>query len=252
MSRIIQDLKNIWGSTGGIEPQRSDLWQLNLDEVVESLNDILSEQFQPIARFYTSSLTLPDQAVTAETVRRDSRPFQMPSWDAPLDPMRVQFFLDATGNLARTSNLYRVLEAWRRVVRAGRGAMGSERELTLNDDYRIDYAFNLGLVLLKGGSIRPAQASTAQAGQLQPVNALTGLPMLNVLQTNNAGMNAALVAPAQTTPSTKPDFDITALFTLEKCWLAGMKLAELNYAATQVLMLETTIYVENIVEHSTK
>jgi len=177
--RIIVEQKNLWGKAGGkVEPQRADLWQLGLVSVVNGINSFAYEDgaldvVPEIPAYFASSVTLPELRVKAEVYRRDSRSYQMPSWDDPLDAIRVVFLLDA-GSDAKASAIYRVLDAWRALVRAGRGSVSNgystqnmtgapgSRFVALNSDYRSDYAFNIPVTLLKGAVPKVNSTRSAQ------------------------------------------------------------------------------------------
>jgi hypothetical protein len=45
-----------------------------------------------------------------------------------------------------------MLDVWRMAVRAGRGPMSSEFSITLDANYRIDYAFDVRLMLMRPSS----------------------------------------------------------------------------------------------------
>ncbi len=73
----------------------------------------------------------------------------MPGFDEPCDAVKIVFILDSPG--PETSSLiYRVLDQWRQVVRAGRGTMSKGNDILLDANYRIDYAFNINVFLLRG------------------------------------------------------------------------------------------------------
>jgi hypothetical protein len=150
MARIIEQT-NVWGRSQGQEAQRLDLWVLDMTNAVKQIAEQLSVQLPDIPGYFASSITLPELRIQPEVVRRDSRPYNMPSWDLPVDVVRVNFIMDANPDRDQPA-IYQVLDSWRTLVRAGRGAMSTEMSFHLNSNYRIDYNFDLLVYLLRGGS----------------------------------------------------------------------------------------------------
>lgn len=150
MARIIEQ-RNVWGRTKGQEPQRLDLWALDMTSAVQQIAEQLGLQLPDIPGYFASTVALPEQRVQNEIVRRDSRPYQMPGWDVPLEPVRVNFIVDANMD-SEQSIIYQVLDAWRTLVRAGRGGMSTENSVNLNQNYRVDYNFDIMVYLLRGNA----------------------------------------------------------------------------------------------------
>lgn len=236
MGRIIDDQVNIWGKQQGAEIQRSDLWVVNFNQALSGLASVvfsgapmspgLGLPYVPpkLATYYASAVALPDLKVRAEPIRRDSRPYQTPSWDEPLDGIRMTFVLDCfkAGGTALSpyrSDIYQMLDVWRAVVRAGRGAMSNEYAITLDGNYRIDYAFDVQLSLLRGSS-NPT------------VNGQTSTP------TANQTVAASIIN----------DLEFSTQFRLVNCWLGSFKVSELNYDAAKVVQIDTTFYAEDILQ----
>jgi hypothetical protein len=241
MARVIDQQTNPWGRQNqGIEPQRSDLWVVDLSAVVRGLKVALagdSEElsfgierpFLPtiLGSYFAQSVTLPELKVRSEHIRRDSRPYQMPSWDEPCDAATMTFVLDCyrpggNNNNPYTSDIYQVLDIWRAVVRAGRDAMSSEFAITLNSDYTIGYAFNIYLKLLRG-----TLPSYYDSGYDADYVGANGQPVNQVEIIN--------------------DLALAKQFTLINCWLGGFKMSELNYeGGAKAVLLTATIYIEDI------
>src|SRR3546814_9436789 len=137
MARDVTYQKNPWGTQGGEEPQRADLWMIDLGSAVRNLSSVLGISIPVLRPYYAQSVTMPELVVRPDTFRRDSRPYHMPSTDDPPGPVRVVFLLDARD--AKSSEIYKVLDAWRSVVRAGRGGTGAAASVLLNSHSRIAY-----------------------------------------------------------------------------------------------------------------
>lgn len=247
---------NQWGKAGGENPQRNDLWQVDLGQVRYGLNaneDLSIATVPNIPRYYHASVVLPEMKINTETIKRDSRSYNMPSWDAALEPIRMTFVVDDGGKVLNSdssevapSKIYTLLDAWRSVVRAGRGAVGNEPAMTLNAEYRIEYAFPVYIYLLKGQSL-PWDSSHSQVQSTPPGQKTFGSTFdgnggpvwSNALQTKQAANFTQLVTD-------QAGLDVSGVLCLENAWLAGFKLGELNYERTATLMLEATIYADNI------
>lgn len=275
MARDINNQKNPWGTQGGLEPQRADLWVVDISSAIRSIRTVLSLPLPDIPSFYAQSVALPELVVKPEQYRRDSRPYNMPSFDDALQPVRVTFLVDSNDD-EQSSDIYLVLDAWRTIVRAGRGAMGTERHIILNDNYRIDFAFNMHVALVKGGhallqtTTPQAQARSAVAAQ-QPSgtlfnvkkdpSALNQLPMPGdateaAQQQTQTQQQAALFSAGVAnqlkglnSSSVQNNLQIASLYVIENAWLGSFKINDLSYASNQLLTIEAQFYAENIVDH---
>ena len=212
--RVIEEQRNVWGSASpnGQDAQRSDLWVVDLRQVIDGINSVLSntfEQLEPVGSFYAQSVALPTLQVKADQVRRDSRPYNMPTWDEPPGETRLTFILDARVN-ARHSRIYTLLDRWRMLVRAGRGQMGTEAGVNLDEHYRITYAFALPIKLLRGSVPNVVIANIGW----QPGN----------------------------------DLELSGEYLLEKAWLSSFKMGDLSYEGSKTVMLEATIFAENFAD----
>jgi len=235
MARIINDQINTWGREKGVDAQRSDLWVIDFNHVLANLDSTLTDTgamstgvtapYVPmkLSTYYAASVSMPELKVRAEPVRRDSRPYQMPSWDDPLDAIRVVFWLDCykTGGSAVNpfqSDLYQMLEAWRAVVRAGRGQMSSEYAITLNENYSMNYAFDVRVNFLRGSS-NP---------QVTPASTATSFRTASEAVSN--------------------DLEYSLRFRLVNCWLSSFKTTELTYESAKLLQIESIFYAEDILQ----
>ena len=210
-----------------MDAQRSDLWVVDFSTAITGLNGNFTERtLAPKLAAYTSrSVTLPELKTKSDQVRRDSRPYQMPSWDEPLDAIGMTFTLDShksTGDNADpySSDLYQLLTMWRVSVRAGRGAMSKETEVPqLNAKYRVDYAFDVGVRLLRGCS-NPTAVDTVNS-------------------------NSAAYDPTVDSPVVN-DLEFSMQLVLVKCWLGGFKMSELSYDDSKPVTISATFYAEDI------
>lgn len=162
----IDHQKNPWGLRDGLELQRSDLWQLNFDLAIHVLNQVYTKQFGlplfpggSLSPLYAQSVALPSMVTKPDPIRRDSRAYNMPSHDDPVETVRMTFLFESRKS-AEGSIVYNLFNAWRCLVRSGRGGVSDEAAFTLNDHYGIGvwnsatgssgYAFDIVLKMLRG------------------------------------------------------------------------------------------------------
>jgi hypothetical protein len=230
VARIIDFQTNIWGKQGGIDAQRSDQWVVDFTQALTGLSTVVSNTAQistgqpipyvppKLASFFVASVTLPELKIRAEAVRRDSRNYQMPSLDEPCDTVRLVFILDcfkpgANAKGPYQSDIYQMLNTWRTVVRAGRGGLSTEFSIALDAHYRIDYAYDVRLLLMRSSS--------------------------NIQVANNT-------ADQSPDESIMNDLEISTQLRLVNCWLSSFKISELAYEQARVVQLESIFYAEDI------
>ena len=134
--------KNLWGSPGGLEVQRKDLWFIDLTNVAKGLN--FDRLKYPYAM--AQSVSSFEWNMDMDAIRRDSVPHNMPGWDRPPSPIRVTFLYDIG------SSIIDLLHRWRHIIRIGRGPLSSEVALVTEDlenDLGV-YSFDVPIRLLKG------------------------------------------------------------------------------------------------------
>lgn len=256
MARVT-DITNQWGKKGGPDPQRTDLWQVDMSFVIDGINANASvtPKLPQIPRYFATAISIPEQKVRAEQITRDSRVYNVPGKDEPLDPVKISFVMDDGGKVAKgeadaaQSTIYTILDVWRSVVRAGRGAVGSEASIDLGANYRIDYAFPVYIYLLKGQSL-PA-ASTASSVTRMRSSSPT-------FESTFEGGFASGDLESAVSVSSAPTFedalrrgaglDVSGVYQLENCWLAGFKMSDLAYDRSAVLTVEATLYADNILQ----
>ena len=271
MARIRNNILNGWGKSGGADPQRADLWQVDLSSVIAGIRKVSAAGLCPeyIPPYFAASLSLPELKVKPEVYRRDSRAYQMPGFDEPLDAVRIVFHLDdatlATRNqdVVSQSLIYRVLDLWRKVVRAGRGATGVEDSIDLDASYKIEYAYPIYVYLLRGYGLPPTsftQSAVIRQGQQLPA----GFIRVNVgdrdLMLKDAGvgtwlraMNTEVLADRGHLFNSQMEqgLYVSGILQLEWAWLGGFKVGELNYQGNTLVTLEATVYCENIFQVTT-
>lgn len=250
MSRIVTQRQfaqqlNPWGRQGGIDPQRSDLWLIWFTDVVQGLREQASSvadfsELDDIYPYEAQTLALPEQKIRTETVKRDSRAYQTPSWDEPLDPIRMTFLLNVNSGPERRQGILAIFTAWRALIRAGRGAVSREHSFRLNDDYRINFAFDVPVLLLKGGRLRAATTASQATPLLRPN--LAGLPGILV------GPQSSFFSASTTNrPATKTDLEVSYTFRLIKLWLVGWQVQQLSHEETKLLQITATFCADDIV-----
>lgn len=239
MPQTIQYPKNLWGVE--LDPQRNDLWQLQLSQVVNYMNNVLSTAdigakgakfvamlpAESTAVFYSTSVELPNQAITAQAVTRQTTPYAMPGVDEVLAPVRVTFLHDTNGGSYDGSTIYAILALWRALVRTGRGGV-SASDMSIPLGSYIDpttrtrslsprYTFDVPVELYKGGSKNMGFASR-----------LFGTPDI-VVGDNNTGI------------------DYSAGYLIKGMWLQSIQIGALRYSGgTQLLEINTTFGAADI------
>src|ERR1051326_3594086 len=160
--------RNTWGSPNGLNSQRADLWQVDFATAINGIQTALAsnpgmDSAVPakLPSIYLQSISLPELKVGGQVVHRESRPYYVPDYDEPIEPIRMKFNMDAPHRTS-VSEVIKFLTAWRMLVRAGRGSFGQEWSIRLNQDYRIDYAFNVSLRLLRGGTLSTSRNNNLQ------------------------------------------------------------------------------------------
>jgi hypothetical protein len=227
----VKNLKNLWGVSNGLEPQRADLWQIDLDSVATEVSGRITDSGGVFSRadsarrlngqtsFYASSVTFPELTVNAVEIRQDSRPFNMPSWDAPVGLFNITFIHDVgrvkQGDISR-SEIYTLLESWRALVRAGRGSMSNLPSsasglvhVDLDQDYKIKFRFDIPVTLLRG------------AGQFD-------------------GKGGVTIAESD-------DVEISTRYVLKKAWLSTLKISDLTYRQSEMSTVSAGFYCADIV-----
>lgn len=240
----------MWGRQQGPEPQRTDLWVADFSDALKKLT-VAVNSGSPLTpgvtaptipsylfTYFCSAISLPELRIRADAIRRDSRPYNMPAWDDPLDPIRMQFILDcykpgATAQSPYTSDIYQLLDAWRAVVRAGRGALSNEFSLTLNSNFSMDYAYDVRLNMMRG--------DTPSLMNLTALSNATFIPGVfgQAIRASASGSIARGFA-------IQNDLQYSTQLRLANCWLSSFKLSDFNYEGAKVTTIDATFYAENV------
>jgi len=216
MSRLINDSfkRNLWGATssvtGVLEPQRSDLWYIDFTNALNGVSDFFDSIVNYIPPQMVQSISLPENKMKAEPFRRDSVPYQMPSWDEPLEMVRMTFLMDTSS--ANVSGILQFLNNWLELARAGRGFRSSgyglnargEDPVLLDENFQSQYRFDCPLYFLRG---------------------------------NNQGAS---------TTSLFSDLEAWQTLRLQQLWIAGLKISDLNYTTNTLVTVEASFYAESI------
>lgn len=265
MARDISTINqiNLWGKQAdagtGFNPQRADLWMVDFTPAAQGVAGATKISIAPIVPQYLRSISLPEQRTKAEPIRRDSVPFQMPSWDDPLDAIKITFLMD-THQQDDACNVVQFLDAWLALTRAGRGSrtLGYTRNtawLKLNDSFTIDFRFDVFLSLLRGvEASNISNIVNQQSDQFKAAmaNANTNFSNLKAQQDQiQRGPTALQNAPAsQFTISnilqSRNSNMSRAIYRLYSTWLGAYKISDLNYTQSDLVTVEATFYPENV------
>lgn len=283
MPRISKnDQINLWGKagdSGALDPQRNDLFYVDFSQAVHGLAATpyasgwakwidLNALTINILPQYVRSVTLPESRTKPEVVRRSSVPYNMPSWDDPLDPVKINFLVDTHSNKAPV--VLKFLDAWLSLIRAGRGERktGYSGSPVLCDPttYKVECRFGITIWMLRGipgesandlafyaaaeaADLAAAQATVVQRN-IKRVQGLmqTGLSGMQVQQLQQAF--PTLTEPLPTSqpfnPSLNSDMQMHTYLRLNNAWLGGYKVSDFNHAESALSTIEATFYPESI------
>jgi len=261
---------NLWGRQAdsglGLEPQRTDLYFVDFASAQKNVGAVANLKLAAILPQYVRSLSLPELRTKSDPIRRDSVPYNMPSWDDPLDAVKIVFLLD-THEQDDTSDVVQFLDAWLALTRAGRGSRAQgyyhpNGWLTLNSDFTIDFRFNINLYLLRGANLTVGGFVTAQTGaEAERVQALANATYRNLKKASG------LVQQGNPVPA--PDFDTSfetavtyaqldegsaveqdmvlhSIYVLRNAWLGAYKLSDFSYTESALTTVEATFFVDSV------
>ena len=268
MARDLESQRNLWGAQAdkAVNAQRADLWTVDFSQVVSGLNTQIraSEStglsaVQPLETYFCQSVTLPELKVNADSFKRDSRPYMMPTSDDPLGAISAKFYLENPLSPQR-SVVYQLFDTWRAYVRGGRGAYAGESYVpTLGANWKVQYAFDVTISLYRG----------AHASEMQIIDYFTGVnqeyygdkqafveevdrikdPELKVKRLESLRVSAGLFDDL----GIKNDLKRCGIYTLKKMWLSSFKLSDLNYTqGNQLVLIDATFYAENLQDTTVK
>lgn len=264
--------KNVWGVQAdglALEPQRSDLWYADFSNAVRGISEAytqlgvttaaLKSEFPPQ---FVTSVALPAFTTRPEVFRRSSIPYNLPSWDEPLDVVRVVFLLEQSTELR--SLIYDFVTRWQSLVRWGRGTRAAEStadderwpdpENAITPEFRFDFQVHL----MRGSQLTPvfeypdiaqlnAKAQQAYSSRRRIQDALK-------LNDFTASFDSSIFTSSTSAQITQTTgwLQVGATFSVQQAWLASFKLSDLAYANPNLVTLETTFYAESIVLDSGK
>jgi hypothetical protein len=243
---------NLWGKAAGegLEPQRTDLFYVDFRSALENVRAATNVALAPILPQYVRSVTFPDLRTKAEPIRRDSVPYNTPSWDEPLDAVKLVFLLDTHAEDNR-SDIVQFLDTWLALTRAGRGTRqggfyASRGWLELNANFSVDFAFNVHLYLLRGAEVSGANPVFTGDAEFQRFTAQANQFFRN---TQQAGVDSDVVPPtlgdsSQTDQGAK--LALHSTYVLSNAWLAAYKVSDFSYTESALALVETTFYVESV------
>jgi hypothetical protein len=241
VGRVRDTQRNVWGEQEGLEPQRADLWLVNLDQVASTFYQTgFYKGFSGKTSYYASSVSMPEKRVGTVVMRRDSRPYNMPSFDEPLSPTTVVFrheinpkkiLGDVESSSPYSSEIYKLLNFWLNLVRAGRGAMSVEDDFTLSTNFST--VTNRGISPLHSHNIRIAllKGNQARASGVLPSGKRIDTDML---------------------AETEEHFDFfttleeSSVFILHKAWIFSLKVSDLSHEQSGLSSITAQFYADDI------
>lgn len=274
MARDLATIKqnNLWGKAAdnglGLEPQRNDLYVLDFTTAQQGVAQAANQRLADVLPQFVRSISLPELRTRADPIRRDSVPFQMPSWDDPLDPVKVTFLLD-TSNEDDKSAVIQFLDAWLALSRAGRGSRfqgyTSTGWLTLDSNYRVNCFFNLNLFLLRGAAFMGdptvnntdnspewnaflANANAAYRRQKKQDGLIqTGNPVEAVSTEEAVTFSQIAENQGVTNSAIDQDLVIHSVYILSNAWLGAYKMSDFTYGESALTTVDATFYAESVV-----
>lgn len=267
---------NYWGRlapTGyGLDPQRSDLWFADFTSAVLGLraiavngaaNDptdigqLIINGTPAIMPQLVKSVTMPDTRIRAEVVRRSSLPFQVPSWDDPYEPIRVQFIADVPDDdSVQRFSPEAFLKIWSNVVRIGRGfrrngGPGTTDTLRLveNTDGGLplpNFRYDFSVFLLKGVSIQNGLSAgvggTGVLAGLRQASVRAATSLANAVRRPDA-LFAADTGFGNTLDGR---MSVATTVTFRNAWPVSYKMSDLTYDAAGLVVFDAAFHVESI------
>lgn len=260
MARVVlpQIQQNLWGASRGLDAQRVDLWYVDMDAAVKRLQAVTGVQLSPIFPQFVQSVALPEIKMRAVAIRRDSIPYQMPSWDEPLDAVKIVFIMDTTGNV-NESAVGKLLDTWTTLVRGGRGSrktgyFSPNNAPTLDNTFSLDFRFDFKVSLLRGSAVSsslPTQSAlNSQLALINRANAQVQQAQ-SQLQRNSipSGLSQRPNVPTGVGGGSSSVFsalEVAAEYQLTRAWLASYRVNELSYASSNTLTIDAMFYVESV------
>jgi len=238
-------VRNPWGSAGGRDAQRSDMWVARFDSsLVSTIRASFAGDVQNVVKdstdlsIYARRISLPEVKVNTATFNEGNQPVQYPDYDDALGPVRITFLHEVpifsskqSGNvsdnflstnyaqgtyLTNTSEVYSVFHNWMRLGQSGRGGQkyyydgvsDASRELPKLDQttYKVKFRFDVTCILLSHIGSASMFSSSSSASPVA-----------------------------------------SAAYVLEKCWCSGLQISELSYDSNLPLTLDVSLQPRRIV-----
>lgn len=268
MARISAERhNNLWGKAAdnGLEPQRSDLWMVSFDVAIKGIQAAYSspEVTTPtILPQYVRKVTLPENRLRTEAIRRGSIPFQTPSWDEPLDAVKVQFLLvQDSSDSEHESVTLSFLNQWLQLTRAGRGLRSTQgpsysqpeaqplRELPGSPGKLVmpDFEFDFDLMLLRGAIRATPFPSKVQVVQMR--QEVARIMSERYQTTDKLKLGPAASESGANTPAQLDsllirggELEIATHIIVKGAWLGGYQISELSYEGSGLTSVDATFY----------
>jgi hypothetical protein len=229
---------NPWSKSGGMEPQRSDLWILNLEKVLAAVSAI--PQFENLSlpepkttRYYARQVIFPEVQVAEFQSKRHSIPTSFPGYDEPISGVRVDFMVDAwtmTSNPAQAvqsqmnSRIYNLLRCWHQMARVGR-----QMRTSIDDNFQIP--------------LEEVPRSYANFFKFDVVVQLMSGVFSNPFDADNVG---ASTTSSTELLSTTDGFEVTTRVIMKRCWVSALQLGTLDQAQNGWFTVTATLIPEAI------
>lgn len=234
-SRYIMVIKsrNNWGSAGGMEAQRGDLWVLDMESVLAEVRQadfayrLELPQTGDTLQF-ARQVSFPEARISDVEMRTLNTPKLYPGFDEAVGGVRVDFLVDSTstgygfgGNVtltskAKRSKIYSLLYGWRILARVGRLPYNSE-------DISVPLPTTpgpLGALFKKDVTIYFLQ------GTMQDFSGVDSNEVNNI---TSAGM------------------DVSMAFVMKKCWISSLQLNGVDQSSSNSpLTLSAVLIPEEI------
>jgi len=158
---------NTWGKSGGtIDLQRTDLYILDLSQVINYLKDLGNSDLTPTwadafndltplwptlnqeTMYWAKSVSIPTQTTEAVVFKQDGVQNRMPGMDMPAGEMHVEFYMDSCS--VGGSKVLATLLGWERLRSAGQFNRYMAAPLLRTADDQPQFMFNLAVVMLQG------------------------------------------------------------------------------------------------------
>src|SRR5574343_365752 len=138
-------IKNPWGQV--LEAQRTDLFKVDFRPALIGLipyRGLYGYNSGLPTEVFVRDISFPAQVIKTEEIRMGSVPYLWPTWDEALQQVKITFDQDAYD-----SEIWKFLQTWRDVVRAGVDGVSN---VQLDRNFKYNYCFTLEVSFLKGVS----------------------------------------------------------------------------------------------------